>query len=155
MYILNTLLKIIKEKEDHFLSVDFKTYKRYKYFIKMALFFNKNYKPCEIKRRKFKKLRNFVVIALKYTGKNVKRRTSGYAKTFIENHTDSSCLYCGVKLNKNNATTDHIIPISKGGNNCQVNFIVVCNNCNSERGDIEFKKYLSLKNINYKSIKFI
>lgn len=116
---------------------------------------NKNYKSCEIYRKKFKHIKEFVVVGLKYSGKNVKRRTSGYAKNFIDKHEECKCLYCGVKLNYENATADHIVPVSNGGNNTQVNLIVCCSDCNSERGNLDFKEFLSLKNKNYKKIKFI
>lgn len=151
-----TILKfLIKAKHEHFLSVDYKTYKRWKYLIKLTILLNKNYKSCEIYRKKFKSIKNLVVVGLKYSGKNVKRRTSGYAKDFINNHQNATCLYCGTKLDYNNATADHIIPISNGGNNTQVNLIVCCKTCNGERGNIEFRTYLSKKNRKYKDIKFI
>lgn len=155
MKIINIVKKLINEKHEHFISVNGKTYDRYKYLIKIAIFFNNNYKTCEIRRSEFKSLKNFVVVGLKYSGKNVKRRTSGYAKTFIDTHNESKCLYCEINLDSNNATADHIIPISKGGNNCQVNLIVVCDNCNSERGDMDINKYLRIKNSKYNKIKEI
>jgi 5-methylcytosine-specific restriction endonuclease McrA len=150
MQIIKLLKRLIVENNEHFISVDSKIYNRYKYLIRASVFFNKNYKSCEIKRKKFKSLENFVVVGLKFNGKNVKRRTSGYAKRFIETNTDSICLYCGVNLNHGNATADHIVPISKGGNNCQVNLIVVCNGCNSERGDIDMDEFIKIKNPNTK-----
>ncbi len=113
---------------------------------------NKNYKSCEVLRKKYKMMEEFVVVGLKYNGKNVKRRTSGYAKEFIISHRDAKCLYCESKLTKSNATADHIVPISDGGNNTQVNLIVCCKDCNNERGNTEFKTYLSMKNKNYKKI---
>ena len=111
---------------------------------------NKNYKSCEIFRKKYKLMEDFVVVGLKYNGKNVKRRTNGYAKEFLIENGEASCLYCETKLNNENATADHIIPISEGGNNTQVNLIVCCKDCNNERGNIEFKTYLSTKNKKYK-----
>ena len=119
------------------------------------MFFNKDYKPCEIYRKKFKKHRNIVVVGLKFSGKNVKRRTNGYAKDFVHRHRKAKCLYCGVKLNEENATADHILPISLGGNNTQVNLIVCCEDCNLERGNQDFRKFLSYKNKEYRNIKFI
>jgi 5-methylcytosine-specific restriction endonuclease McrA len=53
-------------------------------------------------------------------------------------------------LNHENATADHIVPISNGGNNCQVNLIVCCKDCNAERGNSEFKSFLFIKNKKYK-----
>lgn len=114
----------------------------------LAVRLNKNYKSVEIFRRKFKVLEDFVVVGLKYAGKNVRRRTCGYAKEFVEQNKNARCLYCDTKLTLENATTDHIIPISKGGNNAQVNLVVCCKDCNNERGNLNFKFYLSKKNAN-------
>jgi 5-methylcytosine-specific restriction endonuclease McrA len=112
---------------------------------------NKNYKSCEIYRKKFKSLEDFVVVGLKYSGKNVRRRTSGFAKEFVDKNEGSLCLYCENELSHENATADHIVPISEGGNNCQVNLIVCCKDCNAERGNSEFKSYLFRKNKKYMS----
>lgn len=130
-------------------------YSKWKWLIKIVMFLNQNYVSCEIFRRKYKIHRNFVVVGLKWSGKNVKRRTSGYAKEFVASHKNSKCLYCETKLTKENATTDHIVTISKGGNNCQVNLIVCCSACNNERGDMDFKKYLQSKNAKYSNLKRI
>jgi 5-methylcytosine-specific restriction endonuclease McrA len=94
------------------------------------------------------------VVGLRWTGKNVKRRTTGFAKEYLKESYNPKCLYCSVKLTQYNATTDHIIPISKGGNNSKVNLVVCCIKCNNERGDMDFKKYLELKT-KKKSINFI
>jgi 5-methylcytosine-specific restriction endonuclease McrA len=155
MNILKTIKFLIEAKHEHFISVDYKTYKKWKYLIKLVVCLNKNYKYCEIHRKKFKLIEDFVVIGLKYSGKNVKRRTSGYAKDFLNSHDDAKCLYCQTPLTYENATADHIVPISNGGNNTQVNLIVCCKSCNGERGNIEFRKYLSIKNDKYRDIKFI
>ena len=104
--------------------------------------FNKNYISCEIFRKKYKIMENFVVIGLRDNGKNVKRRTSGFAKEHLKK--TSKCIYCGSPLNIENATTDHIVPISEKGNNCQVNLIVCCKKCNGERGNLPFMKYLKI-----------
>lgn len=153
--ILKNIKKILKSEDSHFLSIDFKTYKKWKWFIRLAIRLNKNYKRCEIYRSKFKKLDNFVVIGLKYSGKNVRRRTSGWAKDFIKRHRGVKCIYCTCDLDDENVTADHIIPISKGGNNTQVNLVACCQNCNLERGNIDFDKYIRLKNPKLKKIKYI
>jgi hypothetical protein len=59
------------------------------------------------------------------------------------------------KLDKENATADHIIPISDGGNNCQVNLVVCCKDCNNERGNMDFNTYVSIKKKNIKGKLFI
>jgi 5-methylcytosine-specific restriction endonuclease McrA len=147
MNIIKVLKFLLTSEHSHFLSVDKKTYNKWKFLIKLSVRLNKNYKSVEIFRRKFKVLEDFVVVGLKYNGKNVRRRTSGFAKEFIEKNKDARCLYCDAQLTLNNATADHIIPISEGGNNCQVNLVVCCKDCNNERGNLDFKYYLSKKNI--------
>jgi hypothetical protein len=146
MNIFKVLKFLATSEHSHFLSVDKKLYKRWKLLIITAVKLNKRYKSVEIYRKKFKLLENFVVVGLKYNGKNVRRRTSGFAREFIERNKKAKCIYCERKLTTENATADHIIPISNGGNNCQVNLVVCCKDCNNERGNLEFKHYLSLKN---------
>jgi 5-methylcytosine-specific restriction endonuclease McrA len=147
MRIIQIFKFLLTSSDSHFLSVDKKTYKRWKYLIILSVKLNKNYKSVEIFRRKFKVLEDFVVVGLKYSGKNVRRRTSGFAKEFIEQNKGAKCLYCDNILTPENATADHIIPISKGGNNTQVNLVVCCKDCNTERGDLDFKYYLAKKNV--------
>jgi 5-methylcytosine-specific restriction endonuclease McrA len=152
MKLIKTLVHILKSEHLHFLLVDYKFYKRWKFLVKLAVKLNKKYVACEIFRKEYKHFQNFVVIGLRWNGKNVKRRTNGYAKEFIELH-ETNCIYCDTKLTPNNATSDHIVPISLGGNNCQVNLVVCCLECNNERGNIEFKTFLRWKNIKFRNIK--
>jgi CRISPR/Cas system Type II protein with McrA/HNH and RuvC-like nuclease domain len=146
MNIFKVLKFLLTQKHSHFISVEKPTYKRWKYLIILFVKFNKNYKSVEIFRKKYKVLEDFVVVGLKYNGKNVRRRTAGFAKEFIEHNKNASCVYCDNKLTVHNATADHIIPISDGGNNCQVNLVVCCKECNTERGNLEFSYYMSKKN---------
>lgn len=146
MNIIKVLKFILSSEHSHFISVDKNVYEKWKYPIILAVKLNKNYKSVEIFRKKFKVLEDFVVIGLKYNGKNVKRRTAGFAKEFIEQNGDARCLYCDEKLTFENATADHIVPISEGGNNCQVNLVVCCKDCNNERGNLDFRYYMSIKN---------
>jgi len=148
------LKRIFLAKNEHFLKVDFCFYKKWKLLINILVKMNKNYVPCEIARKKFKQHKSFIVIGLKWNGKNVKRRTIGFAKQFVNNNRNAKCIYCETKLTLENATSDHIIPIADGGNNCQVNLMVCCQPCNSERGTMEFNKFLKKKNPKYKNSKY-
>ncbi len=147
MNIFKVLKFLLTSQHSHFISVDKKFYKRWKWLVILTVKANKNYKSVEIFRKKFKVLEDFVVVGLKYNGKNVRRRTSGFAKEFVEQNSDARCIYCDEILTTENATADHIIPISEGGNNAQVNLVVCCKGCNNERGNLDFKYYLSKKNI--------
>ena len=141
-----SIFSIIEERKENAILVEYETWKKYKWLIKFLVFTNKRYISCQIFRKKYKIYNNFVVVALKFSGKNVKRRCSGYAKTYINNSKRAKCIYCETHLSENNATTDHIIPISRGGNNSKVNLVVVCSKCNSERGSMDFLKFLRIKN---------
>jgi 5-methylcytosine-specific restriction endonuclease McrA len=49
---------------------------------------------------------------------------------------DYKCAYCGIEFDENTLPTrDHIIPISKGGNNIKNNIIPACQSCNSRKKD--------------------
>lgn len=148
------LIKLYKSKEDSFLYVDFDLYKKFKYIIVLIIILNKNYKSCEIYRKKYKVLENFVVVGLKWNGHNVKRRVNGFAKEYLVNKNNPKCIYCESILTNTNATTDHIVPITDGGSNAQVNLMVCCKDCNGERGDISFNSYLKMKNPKYKGVKY-
>ena len=142
-----------KAEHQHFISVSKEDWSRWKYVIKFFVWQNPDYISCTIFRKKYKQLTDFVVVGLKWNGKNVKRRTSGFAKEFLSNNSNLKCIYCECKLNEGNATTDHIIPISEGGNNSKINLMVCCFSCNNERGNTDFVEYLKQKNPKYKSEK--
>jgi len=153
--VFKQLSHLYHSKNEHFLFVDYNFYKKWKPLIKFIVFLNKDYISCLIFRKNYKLYKDIVIVGLKWNGRNVKRRTTGFAKDFLEETKNPRCIYCNKKLNETNATIDHIVPISKGGNNCQVNLVVVCIKCNNERGNMEFYKYLKLKNQTYKNQKNI
>lgn len=45
------------------------------------------------------------------------------------------CQWCGKKLSKSTATTDHVVPVSKGGGDEFGNLVLSCLECNHDRGD--------------------
>jgi hypothetical protein len=151
--ILKLLYWIYRQKHQHFISVSSKTWRRWRIPLSIIVILNPNYKFFVIHRKKYKSLKNFVVIGLKWNGKNVKRRTTGFAKEYIKKNRGIKCVYCECDITEDNATTDHIIPISKGGNNSQVNLMICCFDCNNERGNDEFKQYLRKKNPKYRTVR--
>ena len=54
MRLFKILKFIYKAEHPHFLSVDTETYSKWKWLIKISVNLNKNYKPCEIFRKKYK-----------------------------------------------------------------------------------------------------
>lgn len=152
-------LKAIKylryTKNDHYLYFTLSNYQKYKWLL-WILIFNKNYRSCRIYRKKHKYHTNIVVVGLKYYGRNVKRRTSGFTREYLTDNPGihNHCIYCNTTLTEENITADHIIPVSKGGNNSKINLIPCCKTCNEERGDEEFYKYLFQKQPKFLKMKY-
>lgn len=52
----------------------------------------------------------------------------------IRNGWNPSCHWCGHAFEKfEDATADHVVPLSKGGGNGDDNFVLACNDCNVRR----------------------
>jgi len=47
----------------------------------------------------------------------------------------AECFYCGRGLNQNRASLDHVVPRSRGGSNCDGNFVLACRRCNGAKAD--------------------
>jgi hypothetical protein len=152
---LNIFKKLKNALDENFLMVNYEFYIKYKLIIKLIIFFNKNYISCEIARKKFKTYRNIIVVGLRTYGKPVVRKVQGFAKAFVRENRNAKCLYCETKLTLENATTDHVVSISNMGNNHPVNLVVVCSNCNSEKGSRPFNEYIKEKNPRYTHCKYI
>lgn len=57
-----------------------------------------------------------------------------------------SCHYCGLTRAMGlrwNLTWDHVIPTSKGGTNTPANKVRACQWCNSRKGSLDYRDYLS------------
>lgn len=80
------------------------------------------------------------LIAQKFIGKR-------NIRSFIFKRDGFKCLKC---WNINNLQIDHIIPISKGGENKISNLQTLCNSCNSVKRDTYNDYRLGSKQINYK-----
>lgn len=58
-----------------------------------------------------------------------------YTKHNVFLRDNYECAYCGVVLNKRNATLDHVIPQSQGGKSTWENSVCACGPCNSAKGN--------------------
>lgn len=47
-----------------------------------------------------------------------------------------TCSYCGKHVHENSLTRDHIIPVSKGGQDTWSNVVAACKKCNSAKGNM-------------------
>ncbi len=47
------------------------------------------------------------------------------------------CAYCGQRFKEDDLTTDHVIPVSKGGKHLWTNVLSACRGCNSAKGNRE------------------
>lgn len=47
---------------------------------------------------------------------------------------NNHCRYCDKRLNRNTATLDHILSVSRGGDNEDINLVAACRSCNHRKG---------------------
>jgi CRISPR/Cas system Type II protein with McrA/HNH and RuvC-like nuclease domain len=78
---------------------------------------------------------SYSVVVKKNTEKAIKNK--GDANFFIFNRDNFTCIYCGRSSIEDNVklAIDHIIPVSKGGDNKIKNLVTSCHECNSRKID--------------------
>ena len=59
----------------------------------------------------------------------------------IFNKYDGHCAYCGKKIEFDDMTIDHIIPLSKNGGNDLANTIPSCQLCNNQKADRSIEEF--------------
>jgi len=55
---------------------------------------------------------------------------------------DWTCAYCGVEVDKQSVTEDHVIPLSRGGNNSIDNIVPSCGHCNISKGNKSLLEFI-------------
>ena len=66
----------------------------------------------------------------------------------FKKESEKICHYCGKKItNKDELTVDHVIPVSKGGENAKDNFVISCKTCNREKANLSAERYTEFLNI--------
>ncbi len=68
-------------------------------------------------------------------------------KTYLELKNKKYCSYCKIKLNKENFTIDHIIPISNKGTNEKINLLSCCRKCNTSKHNHDLIEWSTNKNL--------
>lgn len=66
-------------------------------------------------------------------------------RLLIFNKFNQKCAYCGSKLNYNEMTADHVVPLNKDGTDEINNIYPACRSCNHHKGSFtvgQFKKEL-------------
>jgi len=61
-------------------------------------------------------------------------------RTKIFERDNYTCHYCGSKVTKDNATLDHIVPSSRGGDNSKENLVTSCLDCNAIKSGRTFEE---------------
>lgn len=77
----------------------------------------------------------------------IRRRLSMDERSAIRRRQNSLCMYCGVALNRNNLSIDHIHPLDRGGQDTAANLQATCRYCNSRKRnqtDAEFRRRYQL-----------
>jgi len=83
---------------------------------------------------------------------SVKRKWSGISKgrmRKILKKQGRKCYYCGVRIYPKAAnllpvaTVDHVIPLSRGGNNSKETLVASCSPCNQAKGDMSADDFLN------------
>jgi len=52
------------------------------------------------------------------------------------------CSYCGIKLELENITEDHVLPLSRGGGDNIENIVPACRYCNTQKGSKTYEEYM-------------
>ena len=58
-----------------------------------------------------------------------------FSRTNIHLRDSGMCAYCGKKVDRKEATLDHVLPVSKGGKTTWENCVTACAPCNSNKSD--------------------
>lgn len=75
------------------------------------------------------------VIRLVKAIRNLWRKSVPWSKQNVHVRDKYICHYCGIKVPRNKATIDHVIPQAQGGKNRWDNTVCSCFECNNQKGD--------------------
>ena len=72
-----------------------------------------------------------VLRLVRYVSMRWQHREVGWTRTRLLARDQHACGYCGAPAH----TVDHILPVSRGGQNTWVNTVAACNPCNNRKGN--------------------
>jgi len=98
------------------------------------------WKRCEVYRDLYG-VRIAAVIALKSNNKSSSRINKRVVSRAFKQPDEPVCAYTRTAIDRVNASAEHIIPLSSGGNNSVWNICVACAQLNNKRGNMNFWKY--------------
>jgi 5-methylcytosine-specific restriction endonuclease McrA len=67
-------------------------------------------------------------------------RVPGVCKQGLYRREKGHCAYCGRRISLKEATVDHILPKSKGGEDSWINMVLACRRCNLKKGSRTLKE---------------
>jgi 5-methylcytosine-specific restriction endonuclease McrA len=74
----------------------------------------------------------------RHLARHRRRLLSRYNKRHVKRATfrdcGRRCVYCGTLLGIENATLDHVFPLSRGGDHAPGNLVAACHTCNQLKG---------------------
>lgn len=74
------------------------------------------------------------VLVLRNFNRTIKRQLRFNRKNIIKRD-NQTCQYCGKRLVLSECTLEHIVPVSKGGENSWDNVVIACTGCNKKKAD--------------------
>ncbi len=59
----------------------------------------------------------------------------------LHSKSNGCCYYCGVELNTESCTVDHVLPKFHGGDDSIDNLVLACKSCNSSKREIDAEDF--------------
>lgn len=63
-----------------------------------------------------------------------KKKAIKFSRHNVYSRDKGRCQYCGIRVQRNEFTYDHVVPRSHGGRTCFENVVVSCVKCNQKKG---------------------
>lgn len=72
------------------------------------------------------------------------KRISARKRTTVWSNGKQKCVYCKRSIDLQEATVDHVVPLSRGGSNRVKNMRNACKWCNMSKGNLSEKAFCSV-----------